>query len=672
MEIYRDAPDEIFAFENILRNILNFKNFKTWIKENGKNFEEDNLFEGYKFFIETSLRCLINEIVVDSSLGLNGDDIFRRADFTGKDIFELPNSSEKTKIIKYLALLLEDITISKNSEDLLKKCDSLLLFLNKIKKIYENSKLKEGIKINKDKMLKYLSLYWTHIFLMDNQKGVPHGYSLPLLKNKLSPEKMKKSLKGFQYSLKYIIELNYGSLEGKRLNDLIKSEQLKEEDIGERSSGLNDLISLIGDENEESELNDLINPEQLKEENKELTKKVLNDLIQDLSEDEERGIREDKDISNWRSIDRFFSIMQKEIMDPLEKEIEENFTMNRFFVAKDMDKSDLIEGIKDLPNPKYLELNDKESVFKKLDLKFLFYEIQTLDTKRQLVFNGVPAFIYASKGFAISREEEDLDEPVKIIRFVHPEKGVNGNNYSYAVLIEAYGSIADHSGWLVFYDCCGDYSGFSGSQHAHAESFIKSYLKKGLIEIQEFKVDLNYFKEYLAKKDVTRSFDEEESILKNLEESSKRRRLESETGHYKGLSLELFVYYLHSKKEPFEKIDWDVRYDPDIEFDVVFKRGDKITFCECKWSKNNKNNFSENVLKILKDSKFKEDWGEFEEKNVEKIYFSSKENERLRENSKKKGYKYLSVEKNFKEVYPEFREQINRFKFLSEVLDEKI
>ena len=634
MEIYRDAPDEIFAFENILRNILNFENFKTWIKENGKNFEEDNLFEGYKFFIETSLRCLMYKIAVDSSLGLNGDDIFRRADFTGKDIFELPNSSEKTKIIKYLALILEDITISKNSEDLLKKCDSLLLFLNKIKKIYENSKIREGIKFDKDKMLKYLSLYWTHIFLMDNEKGVPAGYYHSLLKDKLSPEKMKKSLKGFQYSLKYIIELNYGSLEGKRLNDLINSEQLKEE-------------------NKESEM--------------------------------------DKHISDWHSIDRFFSIMQKEIMDPLEKEIEENFTMNRFFVAKDMDKSDLIEGIKDLPSPRYLELNDKESVFKKLDLKFLFYEIQTLDTKRQLVFNGVPAFIYASKGFAISKEEEDVDEPVKIIRFVHPEKGVNGNNYSYAVLIESYGSIADHSGWLVFYDCCGDYSGFSGSQHAHAESFIKSYLKKGLIEVQEFKVDLNYFKEYLAKKDVIRSFDEEISSLEeaskrreelseavkkeisSLEEASKRRRLNSEMDICKGLLMELFVYYLHSKKESLpEKIDWNVRYDPDIEFDVVFKGGNKITFCECKWSKDNKNNLGEKVLKILKNSKFREDWGEFKEKNVEKIYFSFKENENERRFKEKKGYKVLSVEKDFKEVYPEFREKINRFKFLSKGLDEKI
>jgi len=627
MVVYLDAPDEIFAFENILRDILNFDKFNQWLKKEGIDFDKYNLFEGYRFFIETSLRCLISEITDDFSLGLEGDDIFRRADFRGESIFQLPNSSEKTKIIKYLALILKDIAIPKNLGELLKKCEPLTTFLNKIKKIYDNSTLKKEVKIDKGEMLKYLSLYWTYISLIDNQRGVPQGHYHPLLKSGLTSEKMKNSLKGFQYSLKYIIESNYGSLKGKRLNDLTISETLFKK---------KDLVDPFEDENEKSE--------------------------------------EYKDILNWRSIDRFHSVMQKEIIDSLEKEIGENFGMNRFFVIKEVNKNELINEIKGLPSPKYLELKDKKSVFKKLDLNFLFYsEFEILDSERRGIFNGVPAFIYTAKGFAISKEEKEIDEPVKIIRFVHPEKGVNGNNYSYAVLIESYGSLADYSGWLVFYDCCGDYSGFSGSQHAQAESFLKSYSKMGLVEIQEFKVELNYFKEYLAKKVSRkvgmRSFDEE---MNYLEKSSNKTNLESEMSNAKGLLMELIVYYLHSKKKPLpKKIDWHVKYDPDFQFDVVFNVGNKITFCECKWSKDNKNNLREKALKIINNEKFKEEWGDFEEKNVEMIYFSFVENENERRFKEKKGYTVLTVGKSFNRVYPEFEEHIKRFKQFSKGLKGK-
>jgi len=147
--------------------------------------------------------------------------------------------------------------------------------------------------------------------------------------------------------------------------------------------------------------------------------------------------------------------------------------------------------------------------------------------------------------------------------------------------------------------------------------------------------------------------------------------MDSEISTSKGLLMELIVYYLHSKKEPLpDKIDWHEYYEPDIEFDVIFKKGEEITFCECKWSNSSgKKNLNEKISSVKNNQKFINKWGEIKEDNIKKIYFSFKEDQRGRESKEKQGYIVLSVKENFNEIYPEFKEKIKRFKHLSADLD---
>lgn len=65
-----------------------------------------------------------------------------------------------------------------------------------------------------------------------------------------------------------------------------------------------------------------------------------------------------------------------------------------------------------------------------------------------------------------------------VSRFKHPVTGVPGCDYSYGIRNQAFGSFGftDYSGWLIFFDCATDYSGFGASLHGQAEVFIEKFL----------------------------------------------------------------------------------------------------------------------------------------------------------------------------------------------------
>lgn len=126
----------------------------------------------------------------------------------------------------------------------------------------------------------------------------------------------------------------------------------------------------------------------------------------------------------------------------------------------------------DIPPEKILSQEEN------LQQVLLWYPVQALPQSGSYVFNGVPAFTLTLLGSIERKRLFSIDEETLIIRFVHPQKDIQwkqANNYSYAILVEAFGSIADYSGWLIFFDCCGNYSGFAGSEYESAELFIKHY-----------------------------------------------------------------------------------------------------------------------------------------------------------------------------------------------------
>ena len=110
--------DDTFGILNCIKIACNINNFKNWLKEEHdvENFQD--IFNGYKFFLESAIRTFLHIIIYDSSLGIKEDFVFYRARFVGVELSKIPNTCEKTVLIKNVAEQLKLIKKSKNDKEL--------------------------------------------------------------------------------------------------------------------------------------------------------------------------------------------------------------------------------------------------------------------------------------------------------------------------------------------------------------------------------------------------------------------------------------------------------------------------------------------------------------------------------------------------------------------------
>lgn len=92
---------------------------------------------------------------------------------------------------------------------------------------------------------------------------------------------------------------------------------------------------------------------------------------------------------------------------------------------------------------------------------FLWYFVDVLDAKKMYSFNGHATFIKMLIGsIEVNRLNKNSDK-LFVRRIKHP-LSENKNDYSYALHSPAYGTLSDGSGWILFLDCCNDFSGSGG------------------------------------------------------------------------------------------------------------------------------------------------------------------------------------------------------------------
>jgi hypothetical protein len=256
---------------------------------------------------------------------------------------------------------------------------------------------------------------------------------------------------------------------------------------------------------------------------------------------------------NWKTLDAQFEFINNYVVAPLEEEINISFGFGKYFEIKKPISTELWD--KSLfQKPSDPTLSKEED----LQQELLWYPIQAMTG--HYVFNGVTTFSSLLIGTVNLKRRHGNDEKTFVVRFVHPV-GEGKNDYSYAVLIEAYGTIGDYSGWLVFYDCCGDYSGFAGGEHRFAEETIDRYSKEKAIEVINYNINsqdlLNYLKVFSA--DITDEYEpiglkipvegdikKHKKMLESLSLSSIITRQNSTIETCKGFLLELLGYYFFS------------------------------------------------------------------------------------------------------------------------------
>lgn len=147
---------------------------------------------------------------------------------------------------------------------------------------------------------------------------------------------------------------------------------------------------------------------------------------------------------------------------------------------------------------KIKDFSDKDSIQKMLEMKLLWYDVNVLDTQKLSIFNGVPAFLATIVGSTqLSRIFKVQSETAAKV-FKHPTGRKGESDYSYRILRRSLSSSGtDYSGWLIFYDCATDYSGFGGSLFAEAEHVVKGLAKMSDLQTgATYPFVYRYFKDY--------------------------------------------------------------------------------------------------------------------------------------------------------------------------------
>jgi hypothetical protein len=282
---------------------------------------------------------------------------------------------------------------------------------------------------------------------------------------------------------------------------------------------------------------------------------------------------------DWETLDSKFDFINRHIVEPLEKEFDLSPGFGKYFRIKKPISADIWnKGLFRKPHEPALSKEED------LQQELFWYPIQAMTG--QYIFNGVATFASLLMGSVKLKKAFGNDEKTFVVRFVHPVNE-RKNDYSYAILVEAFGTIGDYSGWLVFYDCCGDYSGFAGGEYSFAESIIKQYMEMNSIEVTDYKISSKDFLDYLRvfSADISDTYEHSEikipidgevkkhkQMLKTLSSSTIIARQKSTIETYKGFLLELLAYYYFNSEK--YCIKWRYRNKKIIgkdEIDIVVR-----------------------------------------------------------------------------------------------------
>ncbi len=554
METHTFAGD-IIPTLRIFELVGDAKSYQAWLKEH-HNLEltDPVLFNGYKFFLECALSKFFSDITTEEELPIpHGVLLACARSHAYYPLEKLPNSCERTIFLKEVLEYIKPISKAKSLSALEK---SIRSFKTNVKNIFDEIfqkcyKLNPDNKIDLEGALKIplidnLFIHFTQAF-----NNGPAAYNGELLKDFWIPEdKLNSCFLGYKYTLQYM----WYTVVGKKLF--------------QESSLVN-----MHTADSWSEYKYLPAPEGLSE----MELLIHGDRFK---------------LEEQTSLDSYFHRIREEIVLPIEKEYNTSILSggSLFIQHKKIPKSIFKKLLKPSKPDPYKSLETKD----KIDIILYWYSAEVFEPGE--MHNGVPAFMTNLAGTValMQKDREREFEKIQVARFIH-EVEQGKHRYSYSILIDTKAA-ADHyhSGWLIYYDCCGDYSGFAGREFRNAEGLIQKYVKTGKVNLQTLEVSKEDFTKYLANHIHKNEFLTEQVInerTKKLEELSKLQVAKTQNifGDAKGIILELVTYYALSQYHgPNTKISWSLnKKNGEIDILVVTETVTKLI--ECKVNPNNCN-----------------------------------------------------------------------------------
>lgn len=588
---------------DIFSKATNIDKISLWVqKQHGQKLDA-SLFHGHKFFIECCMSAMFDYLATEKSLGIKSDFLFESAINKAKSLSDFPITCDRGILMHQVYRRYRAVLKSKNYHSLERNSkiwfdEVMTPVLKHIKSLLTPTDITNSDNVWRLGLIERLYLWYNQV----NNNG-PAIYESTLMPSFwLKKDRLKAALHGYKYILQYL------------------------------------WLEVLGKETfENTSLVNLHAVDSWRDYNYEKYDGVDNPFF----------MNRNFIIEKQSSLDSYFYRAKDELIDPMKKEdgisifeINDHFHFEERSIKKGSIGALLsMEGIVD---PAF-SLTPESWI--DVTLYWLEVEVQLPES----LHNGIPALISLLVGTSVLHKRQAKKrrqfERVMVCKFVHPSSE-GGNDYSFGVLIDGSAATGHgYSGWNLYYDVCGDYSGYSGAEWKKVEEIILEYKSKGDLEIREYEVDKKIFRDHLARyiplqrggvmsefgdpelldeldsrahvvvningvdhkwADVKKAekeyfgenISEVDALSQRMEkESIRREKLEKNViGKARGIILELLAFYvLHRQQKEGFSIDWSVQ-NSGGEIDVLVSGPDSILLIECKMNLDN-NNLSEIVEK---------------------------------------------------------------------------
>lgn len=530
------APAKLFELAG------DVKSFKAWLyKTHNKPYDEEVL-TGHRFFLECAFTGIFHTVIYSDSLPFKNDPLLELAANNSISIDKMPGESDRRIILKHLFRNYLQLTSATTQTDLQNAIDSIRDKLTDplIQFYHTNFRLKKTLTIEKsafDKLLLIDSLliHYTQI----NNSG-PYAHEGALLHDYWIPqEKLAESFVGYKYTVQYLYSLVLpGDLFSKaELDKIHQADSWRKYTINKQEDGETDPLI--------------------------------------------RSLNETFDIEKQTCFESFFY----RINDLLAGEAQK-----RYGISHMNPQVNLIPSKRKLPTSvfdKLLDLDVKKydvelSAIEKRDYNLQWFPVDVSNILDANEFNGVAAFNTLVIG-TLAVTEGDF---VYVNKWKHPTANPDHYDYSYAVLLNTSKTSARAlKGWMLFFDCCNDFTG-SRRDFLAIEKILKDNKKKIRLSVEELGHEefTAYLKNYVPDKE--RLINNEILSLGQITKIKENKELFTKYQKARGVLLELLCYYAvsnHSHYKDFTVKNWGKSLEGK-DIDVLLESRTQIRLIECKYN----------------------------------------------------------------------------------------
>jgi hypothetical protein len=318
-----------------------------------------------------------------------------------------------------------------------------------------------------------------------------------------------------------------------------------------------------------------------------------------------------------RTFDDFYRPIQYQIIEPLEEIIGRGLNQGRLLPIRHSTIEPFESWLEDLP------VQPLEP-WQRWRQSFAWYPIEVIGRSAQNLYSGAGGFLSVLLGHRSMKQRGNSSDPVLIVRIRHPQ-GEGRWDYSYAVLIEGGGSFgfADYSGWLLFWDVAGNYSGTANNLRVQIEKLIMEFETDGTVKVfTQIDATQNMFLQWIDQEHKDGD-DKPEPVTTGVsvdvyrELSSATKTAQEMLAESKGLLAELVAWWTETgERQPMEveKVGWDRFGRGAVDLVIASNASGTIKFIECKASLNQiadpkkMDDLIVKVSKLTSDTNFRKEW----------------------------------------------------------------